>query len=108
MSEFGIEGKYLNYLTTQIMNSRKKRGYGIVALKNDLDCSVYEKGFRLYNFIDSDVFDTQSKISCLSFNLSPEKILLYLCRNSKDVGISASATLKTVTGNYDLDYIKTN
>lgn len=106
LSEFGIEGKYLNYLTTQIMNSRKKRGYSIVDLKNDLDCSVYEKGFRFYNFIDSDVFDTQSKISCLSFNLSPEKILLYLCRNSKVVGISASATLKTVTGNYDLDYIK--
>lgn len=106
LSEFGIEGKYLNYLTTQIMNSRKKKGYNIVDLKNDLDCSVYEKGFRFYNFIDSDVFDTQSKISCLSFNLSPEKILLYLCKTSKVVGISASATLKTVTGNYDLDYIK--
>ena len=80
LSEFGIEGKYLIYLTSQIMNSRKKRGYNLVDLKSDLDCSVYEKGFRFYNFIDSDIFDTQSKISCLSFNLSPEKILLYLCK----------------------------
>lgn len=106
LSEFGIEGKYLNYLTTQIMSTRKKRDYKIVDVKSDLDCSVYEKGFRFYNFIDSDVFDTQSKINYLSFNLSPEKILLYLCSLSKVVGISASGTLETVTGNYDLVYIK--
>lgn len=106
LAEFGIEGKYLVYLTTQIMNSRKKREYKLVDLKSDLDCSVYEKGFRFYNFIDNDIFDTQSKINYLSFNITPEKILLYLCRNSKVVGISASGTLNTVTGNYDLNYIK--
>lgn len=106
LSEFGLEGKYLTYLTSQILNTRKKRGQNIIDLKSDLDCSVYEKGFRFYNFIDSDTFDTQSKITCLSFNLSPEKILLYLCKMSKVVGMSASGTLKTVTGNYDLDYIK--
>ena len=106
LSEFGLEGKYLNYLTSQIMNIRKKRDYKIVDLKSDLDCSVYEKGFRFYHFIDSDVFDTQSKINYLSFNLSPEKILIYLCRLSKVIGISASGTLKTVTGNYDLEYVK--
>lgn len=106
LSEFGLEEKYLNYLTSQIMNIRKKRDYKMVDLKVDLDCSVYEKGFRFYHFIDSDIFDTQSKINYLSFNLSPEKILIYLCRLSKVIGISASGTLKTVTGNYDLDYIK--
>lgn len=106
LAEFGIEGKYLNYLTTQIMNTRKARSYKVVDLKSELDCSVYEKGFRFYNFIDSDTFDTQSKINLLSFNISPEKILIYLCTNAKVVGISASGTLKTVTGNYDLDYVK--
>lgn len=106
LAEFGIEGKYLNYLTSQIMNTKKARSYKIVDLKSELDFSVYEKGFRFYNFIDSDTFDTQSKINLLSFNMSPEKILIYLCTNAKVVGISASGTLETVTGNYDLGYIK--
>lgn len=106
LSEFGIEGRYLNYLASQIKNSSKRTSSKIVDLKSELDCSVYEKGFRFYNFVDSDTFDTQSKINYLSFNLSPEKILIYLCSNSKVVGISASGTLETVTGNYDLKYIK--
>jgi len=106
LAEFGIEGKYLNYLTTQIMNTRKDRTHKIVDLKSELDFSVYEKGFRFYNFIDSDTFDTQSKINLLSFQLSPEKILLYLCTQSKVIGISASGTLETVTGNYDLGYVR--
>lgn len=106
LSEFGIEGRYLNYLASQIKNSGKRTSSKIVDLKSELDCSVYEKGFRFYNFVDSDTFDTQSKINYLSFNLSPEKILIYLCSNSKVVGISASGTLETVTGNYDLKYIK--
>lgn len=106
LSEFGIEGRYLNYLASQIKNSSKRTSRTIVDLKSELDCSVYEKGFRFYNFVDSDTFDTQSKINYLSFNLSPEKILIYLCSNSKVVGVSASGTLETVTGNYDLKYIK--
>lgn len=106
LSEFGIEGRYLNYLASQIKNSSKRTSSKIVDLKSELDCSVYEKGFRFYNFVDSDTFDTQSKINYLSFNLSPEKILIYLCSNSKVIGISASGTLETVTGNYDLKYIK--
>lgn len=106
LSEFGIEGRYLNYLASQIKNSRKRKSNKIIDLKSELDCSVYEKGFRFYSFVDSDTFDTQSKINYLSFDLSPEKMLIYLCSNSKVVGISASGTLETVTGNYDLNYIK--
>lgn len=106
LSEFGIEGRYLNYLTSQILNTKKGRSNKIVDLKSELDFSVYEKGFRFYNFVDSDTFDTQSKIQLLSFNMSPEKMLIYLCLNSKVIGISASGTLETVTGNYDLCYVK--
>ncbi|MCH5171569.1 MAG: hypothetical protein J1F31_01880 [Erysipelotrichales bacterium] len=106
LSEFGIDGKYLNYLTSQILNTKKTKSVKLVDLKSELDCSVYEKGFRFYNLIDNDSFDTQSKINLISFNISPEKLLIYLCSNSKVVGISASGTLNTVTGNYDLPYVK--
>ncbi|MCL2521485.1 MAG: hypothetical protein FWE36_01335 [Erysipelotrichales bacterium] len=106
LSEFGIEGKFLNYLATQIMNNRKKREYKINDLKNELDMSVYEKGFRYYHFVDSDIFDTQSRINYLSFNITPEKIIIYLSKITKLIGISASGTLETVTGNYDINYIK--
>lgn len=106
LSEFGLEGRFLNYLTAQILNIRKKREYKIGDLKSELDTSIYEKGFRYYHFIDNDAFDTQSKINYLAFSLTPEKLLIYLAKITKIIGISASGTLETVTGNYDLDYIK--
>ena len=37
---------------------------------------------------------------------TPENVLLYLCRQAKVVGLSATAALPTVLGNYNLKYIK--
>lgn len=42
-----------------------------------------------------------------SFQTTPEKILLRICEKAKVIGISATATLPTVIGNYDIEeYIK--
>lgn len=37
---------------------------------------------------------------------TPEQVLLYLCRRAKVVGLSATAELPTVLGNYDLRYLR--
>lgn len=73
---------------------------------SDFDLSFYENGFRFYSFEDDVVHDMQSKIMMCSFQTTPEKILLRFCEKAKVIGISATATVPTIIGNYDLDYLK--
>lgn len=68
--------------------------------------SFYETGFRLFEFIDDDHHRAKTYLQYLQMQNTPERILLYLCRWAKVVGLSATAALPTVLGNYDLRYIK--
>lgn len=68
--------------------------------------SFYETGFRLFEFIDDDHHRAKTYLQYLQMQNTPERILLYLCRRAKVVGLSATAALPTVLGNYDLRYIK--
>lgn len=70
------------------------------------DLSFYENGFRLFEFIDDDRHRTQTRLQYLQLQSTPEKIMLYLCRRIKVVGLSATACLPTVLGNYDLRYLR--
>lgn len=70
------------------------------------DLSFYETGFRLFEFVDDDLHHTQTYLQYLQMQNTPEKVLLYLCRRAKVVGLSATAALPTVLGNYDLGYLK--
>lgn len=106
LAEFGIEGRYLNYLTKAIVRRKKTRDLSSNSLSDDLDFSCNEKGFRYYSIIDSDTHDTQSKIDYVTVDETPEKILLGLCNKSKVVGISASSSLRTSTGNFDINYLE--
>ena len=71
-----------------------------------MDLSFYERGFRYYDFVDSVNHDFQSEILMSSYNDTPEKYLVRICRKSKVVGISATASLNTVIGNYDINYLR--
>ncbi|ARN70394.1 hypothetical protein BST91_01355 [Nonlabens tegetincola] len=68
--------------------------------------SVYENGFRYYDFVDDDSHQSKTKTFIYSFQNTPEKFLLKLAEKSKVIGISATALVKTVTGNYDITYFK--
>lgn len=68
--------------------------------------SFYETGFRLFEFIDDDHHRAKTYLQYLQMQNTPERILLYLCHRAKVVGLSATAALPTVLGNYDLRYIK--
>lgn len=104
LAEFGLEDTYINYLTSQILiTSRKDKGNIEGA---EFDLSFYEKGFRYYAFEDDYSHDTQSKIMMYSFQTTPEKLVLRFCEKAKVVGISATATVPTALGNFDLDYFK--
>lgn len=104
LSEFKLSGAYINYLTSQILISSHKYKGDIQSI--DFDMSFYEKGFRYYAFEDDYAHDMQSKIMMFSFQLTPEKLLLRFCEKAKVLGISATATIPSAIGNYDIDYLR--
>ncbi|WP_270566897.1 hypothetical protein [Clostridium beijerinckii] len=69
------------------------------------DMSFYNNGFKYFEFADSDEHLSQTIFNYVQILDTPEKILLYLCSKSKVIGISATATLPTVTGNFDMKYL---
>lgn len=104
LAEFKLNSTYINYLTTQILvDSHKYKGQ---IQPSDFDLSFYEKGFRYYDFEDDYTHDMHSKIMMYSFQLTPEKLLLRFCEKAKVMGVSATATLDSVVGNYDISYLR--
>lgn len=70
------------------------------------DFSFYASGFSHYDFCDDYSHDNTTIIRKFVFEETPESILYTICSLSKVVGISATATFKTVLGNYDIDYLE--
>ena len=101
---FRLSEDSIDYLTMQIMLSSHKIKGNIEPAEFDL--SFYENGFRYYAFENDTHHDMQSQIMMFSFQNTPEKMLLRFCEKAKTVGISATATVPSVLGNYDISYLK--
>lgn len=65
-----------------------------------------EDGFSYTEIGDSKYHNFQSKIRMFLFKETPEKIIADVAAKALVVGMSATATISTVIGNYDLDYLK--
>ena len=90
-------------ITGHIPVSRKKR----VSTKDILpDISFYSEGFRLLDLVDDDSHNESTDLRIFKLGETPEKILAYLAQSAAVIGISATAEIPTVIGNYDLDYLK--
>ncbi len=78
---------------------------------NDIDISSdpkqsIRKGFQFTEVEDSNYHDLQSLIHQFNFKTTPENLLIEIANKSKLIGVSATASLPTVIGNFDIDYIK--
>lgn len=105
LSLFRIEEKEKNYLTEQILTHSRHFKRNKLSV-SDFDRSVYEHGFRYYFFENDNSHDMQTKIMMSDFRDTPEKILVNICERAKVIGISATATIPTVIGNFDIDYLR--
>lgn len=111
LTEFHLSREQIRYLKPiviggQVRSKKDKRGNnGKMSLKY-FDRSVYDRGFRYYDFIDDPNHSMRSEIQLFDFQDSPERILLHLSERARIIGISATATLDTVIGNYDLEYLQ--
>lgn len=106
LEEFNLDEDYISYLTIQILLSEKKKSLRIK--DDDFDLTFYQNGFRYFAFENSPDYDLHSKIMMYSFQVTPEKLLLKVCNKAKVVGISATATVPTNLGNFDIGYIKSS
>ena len=101
---FGLSRDSKDYLTIQIMATPRKVKEG--AVQSTYDLSLYENGFRYYSFENNTDHDMQSQIMMYSFQVTPEKLLLRFCEKAKVIGISATATVPSVIGNFDIGYLQ--
>lgn len=101
--EYGLTIEQANLMAGEISDGGTQSAHYNPAAP---DLSFYENGFRLFEFIDDDHHRTQTYLQYFQMQKTPEKVLLYLCRRAKVVGLSATAALPTVLGNYDLEYLK--
>lgn len=100
--DYGLTGKQVVLMTDELDQSGKWDKRDVISP----DLSFYESGFRFFEFADDEHHHTKTYLQYFQMQNTPEKVLLYLCRRAKVVGLSATAELPTVTGNYDLDYLK--
>ena len=70
------------------------------------DMSFYNNGYKYFEFEDNDEHLNETGFNFVDLKDTPEKIITYLANKAKVIGISATSTIKTVTGNYDLDYLQ--
>ena len=103
LSLFNLGEYEIDYLTTRVMMRKAKDEQ---TAGSEFDLTFYERGFRYYCFENDVTHNMQSKIMMYSFPNTPEKLLLRFCERAKVVGISATATVPTVLGNFDLDYLR--
>ena len=70
------------------------------------DMTFYNHGFKYFEFEDSDEHLNETSFNYINFFNTPEKIILYISKKAKVIGISATGSINTATGNYDLDYLR--
>ena len=108
LEEFRLEGRYKIWVMDSILSERERINPKEKKKKDEIlyDFSIYENGFRYYDFIDDEQHETITKTYIYEFFNTPEKFLLKLAERAKVVGISATAKVETVTGNFDIGYLK--
>ncbi len=74
--------------------------------KHFLSTDFYMDGFRYYDFKDDMSHDSSTSLLMCIMDNTPEKIMLSLANKALVVGLSATCNIKTVTGNYDIEYLQ--
>lgn len=67
--------------------------------------SFYQNGIEIYEFEDSDSHNDNTNLNFVKVYDTPERLLIYLAKHCTVIGISATAEIPTVVGNYNLSYI---
>ncbi|HAD97281.1 MAG TPA: hypothetical protein DCG19_07730 [Cryomorphaceae bacterium] len=104
---FNLDSLQVNYIMDIVANQHGREVQEGLPRSNYLrEHSFYMNGFRYYDFVDSENHDLSSRIYLNTFEQTPEKLMLKLAQRANVIGISATATVPTVLGNYDLNFLR--
>lgn len=103
LSAFNIADSFKQYLLDKIID---KNANLKLDLPLDSDFEFIRKGFEYTEIEDDNNHDLQTKSHAFKFDTTPEDIITKLSIKSRVVGISATASIDTVIGNYDLEHIE--
>ncbi len=70
------------------------------------DFSFYNRGYKFFELLDSDSHNEETKIQFIQISNTPEKILLFMAKHTKVIGLSATCRINSVLSNYSIDYLK--
>jgi len=99
---FNIENNMIPYVCNLVTgNISTKHRYNTT-----FSTSIYDSGFRYYHFEDNINNNLSTNIRMYNLYDTPESFMLQLAQKSYVVGLSATSTLETVTGNFDIEYLK--
>lgn len=98
MSIFNLPDESREYL-------KKLISLNDINISSDVKTNI-RKGFQFTEVEDSNYHDLQSLVHQFNFKTTPENLLIEIANKSKLIGVSATASLPTVIGNFDIDYIK--
>ncbi len=74
--------------------------------KDVFDTDFYMSGFRYYDFKDDISHNESTTMAMCYLDNTPEKFMLSLTSKARVVGLSATASIETVTGNYNIEYLR--
>ena len=83
--------------------------YNVFEPRNDFksrEDELYEDGFKLININQKSQYSKNNDFEFLTLNNTPEKFIKDLCSHMFVVGISATATIFTLTRNFDIKYLR--
>ena len=102
-----IKDEHLNAILQDLVKSTTLRNRNDNNIDDIIgDVSFYNRGFKFFEFIDSDSHNEETKIHFIQQNDTPEKILLFMANYCKVIGLSATAKIDSVLSNYSLDYLE--
>jgi len=110
--DFGYE--YREFITSAIHYNLTKQNVRLSKneeIESKLDkrlrkTSLYTEGFTYTQIVDDFNHLFETKLFSYRFDRTPEFFLMLLSQYYITIGVSATATIPTVIGNYDFDYIK--
>lgn len=103
---FTLSDAEIKVLTRIVINNYKTPKLEIK--KAYLTYDLYDDGFQYFGFENDPSHDFNTKILLSFLNDTPEKFLLTLSRRAYVVCLSATANSKTVTGNFNIQYLIDN
>lgn len=96
----GINENQSNFLMNDAYLMSNKKNENFLDIYN-----FYQKGMEYYEFEDNDSHNDNTILKYIKVADTPEKIILYLARKATVIGVSATAEINTVVGNYNLEYL---